>query len=670
MYSPEIIGHKWAEAEHSIQRKLKDPNFRLHEYSREESIALSKGLLKSYDSEGKQIRQFSEAETLFVLNELTLSKISFKYWVERYCMVNSESQKLVPLVLRATQLKLLQKWGELENTTRPLQKGKVAVILVKPRQIGATVMSQAAIAHATMLQRRARALTASDVPEKSLNLYQIQERIYDNLPPWMRPSMSGRVKADHLHYDALDSDLMVGTGNQKSAMGQGVTLDHVHLSEVSTWEPTYVGQIDDDIGPAFLQSAAPTSLFMLESTAKGMDRNWFYEQYQNAKKELGWFRAIFISWFDDPTKSLPAEGVTFTDSTLNVAARVKVHFGVDLSRDQLAWYQVSREQFEAKERLEDFLQEYPSTDDEAFQTGWRSVFPISVRDRIRQEMKPLAGVIYVDVKKRKFITENTQQFLDSKVTGKEDGRLLVWEAAKPGFTYVVGVDTSYGIGRDSSAIVVNRVGNKHLPDEQVAEWWGTIDPIDLAIVVEMVGKFYTDRIEGRPAMLAIESNPGSPGLITQTELVRKGYPNWYMWKKLNVVGGGFTNTIGWYTTPSTRPLLTKTGVKYISEGTWKVNSPFFLQEMKTFVDLGLKMGKQHLEHAPGFHDDRIMAGFIALYVSHEDDQINMAEERRAFLDNKLHPKPAKQYQHTGMTWEEICRHWETGEPPEFPEDFA
>ena len=668
MYSEAVIARKWGAAEQRLQRKL-DNKFRLREYPRSEAIARGEAISRAY-REGELTRSLTEEEILFITNEVTLSKISFRYWAERYCRIISEDQQLVPLVLRPTQVKLLARWAQLEDAHIPLQPGKIALILVKPRQVGATILSQAAISHATMLHRMVRALSASDIPENSLKLYQIQERIYDHLPPWMKPHMSGRVKADHLHYDALDSDLVIGTGNQKNPLGQGVTLDHIHLTEVATWEPSFVGQIDDDIGPAFLQSRAPTSLFMLESTAKGMERNWFFEQYQNAKHEQGWFRSIFISWFDDPTKVLPSEGVEMSKTTLEMAARAKVSHGVDLSRDQLAFYQVTRQQFEAKERLEDFLQEFPSSDDEAFQTGWRSVFPITLRDKIRNQAKPVAGVYEVDPRKRKMKAVDMEAWRTEPEALRGDGRLLIWEAPRPGYLYVVGVDTSYGeLGKDNSAIEVVRVGNKFSSDEQVAEWAGTIDPIDLAVVVEMVGKLYTDRIEGLPAKLAIESNPGSPGLMTQTELIRRLYPNFYVWKKLNQVGGGYTNTVGWYTTPSTRPLLTKTGVKYVSEGTFKVNSPYLLEEMKTFVNLGLKMGKEYLAHAPSFHDDRIMAAFIALYVAHEDDQVNMADERRKFLEQKLSPQKPRQYQATGMTWDEIMRHWEYGESPSHPEDY-
>lgn len=675
MYSTRVVDKALAEAEAKVARKLGDPSFRLKEYSVGESLSRSEAIAKQYDREGNPKRKLADEETEFILNEITVSKLSFQYFAERYVKVIDNRSNLVPFKLRPSQLKILTKWAELEEAGTPLPRGKIALIVVKARRVGATLLAQAAVAHAVMLHHRFSALIASDIPERSLKLYQTMERMYDNLPPWMKPHMSGRVKADHLHFNELDSDLELGTGNQKNPMGQGVKLDFVHLSEVATWEPNFVGQIDDDIMPAFLSSQTSTSLWMLESTGKGMAPNWFYEQYINAKAKKGIFRSMFVSWFDAPEVwSMPSEGLELKSRTQDMATRVERDYGVVLTKEQLAYYQVTREQFEEKQRLEDFLQEMPSTEEEAFQSGYRSVFTIEVRDRIRNTLRPLAGAYMVDAKRKKLAALPRETWSQvGREASEADGVLLIWEAPRRGFIYTIGVDSSYGEAMarnpDSCAVEVVRVGNKHAPDEQVAEWWGTMDPIALATVCEMIGKFYTDRIEGLPAKMAIEVNPGAPGLITQTELIRMGYPHWYMWKKLNVMGGGFTNQIGWYTTPSTRPLLTKMGVKYLNEDTLKINSALLLTEMGDFVRHQNKIGREHLAHREGAHDDRIMALFIALYVSHEDDQLNQAEERRKHIEMLSEKKPVPQYQRQGYTWAEAMAHWEYGEQPEFPDSY-
>lgn len=615
------------------------PGFELREFSVTETEEWSARIASAYDKDLKLTRALTASEQNFVLNEITICKFDYQYWAERYCIISSDAGKLVRLKFRTAQKKLLDKIAELEEAKFPLPFGKIGLIVAKARRAGATVLAQSIISHGVMLRPQAMALIASDIPENTLKLYQIQERIYDNLPVWMRPHLSGRVKSEHLHFDVLDSDLTCGTGNQKNPMGQGIRLDFVHFTEVSTWETIGIQQIDEDVYPAFDSSRAPTTCWMMESTGKGGNGNFFHDMYQASKANKGSFRSIFLSWYDVPEiHSRPSTGLELNETTKNVATRIKNETGYECTQDQLAWYQITREQFESRQSLEGFLQEYPSTDEECFQYGLRSVFTLEVRDRVRQATKPLIGVFDIDVRRRKLVNRRTASEWD----GKSNNVLLVYEwPPRRDATYVIGVDVSYGVGKDRYALFVNRVGNRHMPDEQVAEISGQLSPIDVAVPCWIVGHMFNDR-DGIPAKMAIETNLGSPGLMTQVELQRMGYSNFYIWKKLNDIDGGYTKQIGWQTTPGTRAPLTKMGVEYINRGDWHINSPVFIDEMKTFVDLGpTKAGRymEHFEHAPGCTDDCLFAGFIALWVSHEDDQRNIAQER---MDQSMRQDAMKQ----------------------------
>lgn len=668
MYSRKITQSRLDKAEADLHRAL--GKFTLREYTPAQVEEWNERLAPNYDREGKLCRPLGDDEQRFILNEITRCKFDFEYWASRYCTISSSEGKLVPLVLRSAQRKLLKKVAELEEAMYPMPLGKVGLIVAKARRAGATVLGQAIVAHGCMLRAQAMGLIASDIPENTLKLYQIQERIYDNLPPWMKPNMSGRVKAEHMHFDGLDSDLTCGTGNQKNPMGQGIRLDFIHFTEVSTWEPVGIQQIDEDVYPAFDSSGVATSCWLMESTGKGGSGNFFHDQYQTAKSGKGSFRSIFLSWYDVPEMhSRPAVGLELTDTTKAVARRIENDTGYKCTPEQLAWYQITREQFEAKSNLEGFLQEYPSTDEECFQYGLRSVFSLEVRDRVRNSTKPLVGAFDIDIRRKKL----TNRMSPADFDGNPENRLLVYEwPPRRDCAYVCGVDVSYGVGRDRYCIFVNRVGNRHFPDEQVAEISGQLSPIDCAVPAWIIGHMYTDR-DGLPAKMAIEVNPGSPGLMTQVELQRMGYPNFYVWKRLNVIGGGYTKEIGWQTTPATRAPLTKMGVEYINKDQWKINSPYFIDEMKTFVDLGpTKAGRymEHFEHAPGCTDDRLFAGFIALWVSHEDDQRNLAQERieqslrvEAMKDPNYRPNSyqnmAVTLEDEEQTYEDQLMAWET-----------
>jgi hypothetical protein len=61
---------------------------------------------------------------------------------------------------------------------------------------------------------------------------------------------------------------------------------------------------------------------------------------------------------------------------------------VTLSRNQLYWYETRRAEAEGTNLLADFLAEYPTDPDEAFQYSGRTIFPISVLEGIQHQQRP------------------------------------------------------------------------------------------------------------------------------------------------------------------------------------------------------------------------------------------------------------------------------------------
>lgn len=620
-----------------------------------------------WSAEGNPSRALTPEEQMFIFHNLHLSKIDFLYWAERFCHILTDEKRMEPLHPWPSQLKILSAFASQEKRQLDLTpEAKLKAILLKSRQVGGTVIGEALVAHMIFLSPRTQGIIASDHPDNSNKLWQVMIRMYDHLPGWMKPHREAKVKATNLYLDRLMSDLIVGSGNQKTTLGQGMNVDAVHLTEVSTWEkPAY---IDEDMMPAFESSHKHHTLMLLESTGCGARGNWFHDQFQVALSGDSSFFPIFIAWYDRPGWRKNSEGVEFNSETKAMAARVRAERDVILDKEQMAFYQLTRRDFEGKDQLETFLQEFPSTIEEAFQTGLRSAFSITLRDKIRNSVRPPLAVYDVNLEKKKLREVPLGEWkLDDK-KGKEENRLIVWEWAKPGFLYVLGVDVSYGLtGGDSSAVEVLRVGNKWAPDEQVAEWSGNISPVDLASVVEIIGSIWADPIDKFEAKVAVEVNPGSPGIVTQTELMRRGYPHFYTWVRPDRLGGKPTMIVGWWTTPGTRPLLTEMGVNYIKKNDLLLNSPFFVEEMGTFVNVdGVQRdgtyrptGVKKLAHAPGYHDDRIMALFIALYVSHSEGVKNSAEDRRQWQEQHSIPKEGvKEFQAMGLTWEEAMTKWE------------
>lgn len=604
-------------------------------------------------------RELSPEEEAYIVNEKLLTKIDFEYFCSRYCKILTVEKRLETLIPWPSQRYLLDIIAKEEKRQMGASSIKIPIVLLKSRQVGGTAISEAMIAHMVFLNSTTQGVIASDHPDNTLKLFQTLVRIYDNLPGWLKPSIDGKVKGNHLHFPhPMDSDVIAGSGNQKTTLGQGMTIDIAHLTEVSTWIPEMCHAIDGDILPAFNSSRKHHSLIILESTGAGGDGNWFHDHFQASRREETTFKCAFIAWYMRPSWRLNSEGIEFREETLAMQRRVKRETGIDLDREQLAWYQITRRDLESKGDLELFYQEYPSTIEEAFQTGFKSIFPIELISKVRDECKKPVAVMDLTHGKPKGV--ELKSWLESDDPKKWDNHLIVWERPKPGCVYVVGVDGAHGIqGGDNSAIEVLRVGNRHKGDEQVAEWCGNISPFELAKVAMEIGKFYKDRNLGLEAMMACEVNPGSPTFITQTELQKMGYINFYTWERPLKINGGTSTEYGWWTTVSTRPLLIERIEEYIKKDYLTINSPPLTEEMRTFVNVRAHLGQKHIQHAPGKHDDRIMALAIALYVAYDKGMQISADERLKAHEMKNTPSDKiVQFNVSGLSWDEAVAKWE------------
>jgi hypothetical protein len=240
-------------------------------------------------------------------------------------------------------------------------------------------------------------------------------RIYNNLPWWMRPQSwdSKRdVKRNNqlIRFAEQDSVIRMGhsanmqggdSGTDKGSLGTGQTLPLCHLSELALWANPW--QIDDALMPSIPMSARTFAIF--ESTAKGRG-NWWHEKWIDAKRGLGRRRPVFIPWYTDPdTYKLPAPGDWIpSEVAIRHAERVRstsaqwVGHSVELTKDQLFWWDRTRAEYVSGRILHKFLAEYAADDMEAFQNTTVGVFPSELLDELRQgaASKP----VVVDIRPR------------------------------------------------------------------------------------------------------------------------------------------------------------------------------------------------------------------------------------------------------------------------------
>lgn len=399
MYDPRVVAKRREQVEALFKTTFPKG---LRSYSVAETVEYRERLSTIWGKKGQQVRELTHEEQAFIANEQVMGKIDYRYWAERYSTINVAGQALGPMFpLMESQQLILGEMGRIEwdrfDSGHP---DGVLFLVLKARQLGCSTLMGSLIAHRSTTHAHTLGLIASDVPDSAAFLFDMYERNIDHLPWYLRPTITERVKNDEMVY-ATGSHVFVGAskstrGGQEGKRGQigrGKTLSIGHLSEISTWEAA-AQNIDTALMPAVPMT--PRTLLGMESTAKGKGpANYWHQAWVTAKNGLGRFVPIFIPWYAERNKYRlpPPAGWEPNKDTRAMAARAEtygprwLHKPVVLTRDQLYWWEWKRADMKSKDQLADFMEEYPSDDDEAFQHSGRSVFDVEVRERVRTGAK-------------------------------------------------------------------------------------------------------------------------------------------------------------------------------------------------------------------------------------------------------------------------------------------
>lgn len=236
-------------------------------------------------------------------------------------------------------------------------------------------------------------------------------------------------------------------------------------------------------------------------------------------------------------------------------------------------------------------------------------------------------------------------------------RLMIWEAPrrfkdgtprKEEVQYIVSADIASGMGLDRTVADVWRLGTVREPDEQVAQFvTNSVEAVAFAAYLDAIGRFYADNDE-LDALMAIECN--QQGYSTQTELQgHYGYSNFHIWEYHGIrePARRFSRSIGWWTTPRTRPMIIGRLVKALRSYVIPdpenpatvvkspdpdaiINSPFTIEELQDF-QVGANGRLDQAEASGDSHDDCLMTAAIALHIANERHFLErepLSEQRR------------------------------------------
>lgn len=399
MYSPLI-------ADRRINAAIKQ-GMKLRPKPVEDSIAISEKLQKLIDDNPDNIknprapplpsRAFTSDENEFMRSEAMLCRLDFNYFVARYGNIELDASTgggIGPMTFWASQkraLELISKREE-EIQERFAKTGFSDGILTvwhKSRQLGATAIMRLVNAHRMIFYRNTRALAASLDDTKIHELYVRDTVILDNLPFFLRPKVEFDVKDSHIGYEILKSRLSYQKANQQAGIGTGQQFDISHCTEVALWP--YAGRLKFDFLPAVPQS--PNTFVAFESTANGRGNFWheFTENIRQKAFGFGHWLYIFTPWYIESAKYRRPAPEDWTPHQVTIAhaemvKRTSFEFTgrhVDLTRDQLFWWESEREMYRKDGDLHVFLTNYCATPEESFQHSTSSALPIECIEQMR-----------------------------------------------------------------------------------------------------------------------------------------------------------------------------------------------------------------------------------------------------------------------------------------------
>lgn len=281
-------------------------------------------------------------------------KDSFEFYSRNCLKIRTKNKGLQNFFLNSAQKHIHER---LEKQLK--EKGKVRAIILKGRQQGMSTYVEGRFLWRVTHNKGVRAFILTHDTESTNALFEMTERYYSNLPPFVKPEVSAS-NAKELSFARLDSGYKIGTAGNK-AVGRGQTIQFFHGSEVAFW--ANASEHTKGIMQAIPDSDGTEVIF--ESTANGVG-NFFHEQWKAAEKGESEFEAIFIPWFwqaeyrkdcDDGMKLTEEEDLLVSTYSLD--------------KNQIAWRRSKIVELttDGVDGSKAFKQEYPNNAAEAFQVS-------------------------------------------------------------------------------------------------------------------------------------------------------------------------------------------------------------------------------------------------------------------------------------------------------------
>jgi len=430
-------------------------------------------------------------------------------------------------------------------------------IVLKARQLGMTTFIAARHFILTVTRPGTMTVLVAHDQKSGEEIFRIVHRFVEYLPNRMRNGalITSRANVGQIVFPKLDSEYRVETAADPSA-GRGLTIHNLHCSEVARWPRDAAATL------ASLRAAVPPDgRIVLESTPNGA-AGCFYEEWERAE-ESGFCKHFFPWWYE---KAYRLEDAAIGELTREEHELIRKH---RLTNEQIAYRRYLQGSFRGL-----MLQEYAEDAVSCFVASGECVFDLDVVQKRLTECTRGRGLAHV---------------------ATDNGRLHEYWPARPGASYIIGVDPAGGgSGGDfACAEVIDRISGM-----QCAELHGHFPPREMASRVAALGHEYNN------ALIAVERNNHGHAVLAHLD-ASEHYDGARLYEQKGLTG--------WLTTAVSRPRM----IEQFSALLWRqpelFSSPRLLAECRTFT----RHEDGFAAAAQGTHDDCVMAMAIAQAVRME-----------------------------------------------------
>ncbi|MCK5017850.1 MAG: hypothetical protein KAS32_12375 [Candidatus Peribacteraceae bacterium] len=410
-----------------------------------------------------------------------------------------------------------------------------------------------------------------------------------------RSARKVQVIVDYGPDEGSTSSIAVGVS------GRSGTYHYVHISEFAKLCVAYPKRAEE-VERGTFPTVPFDGFIFIESTAEGMAgrfyemfrQNWLTREKITPQISQVNFLPHFYNWqYDDMEMKKIYENIPVADMDECEIDWASYQIEHGLTDKEITYYYMKWLQFGGKnspDAIKSLMQEYPTTEEEAFLSTGQTYFAIAKVSKLLQTAeKGKKGEMGYDPKGDVIFNEVSS------------GSLEVFSEPEVGTRYIIGGDTAEGLAHGDAQVlyVINQK-----TEECAAIYRSQVPPDELATEAYKLGKWYNY------ALMGIEVN--KDGLWVNDALDKMGYINMYYRKVFDDITKKMSKLFGWKTTSATRP-FSLAALKAVFFRKDKGFPAALLNEMFTFV----RNAKGKPEAMDKKHDDVIMAASIGYAILQE-----------------------------------------------------